>query len=48
MWQGLPLFEFSFDVPPGFALQSGVPEGVLVDSRFVEVNIHWVSEEKQF
>ena len=48
MWQCLPLFEFGFDVPPGFALQSGVPKGVLVDSRFVEVNIHWVSEEKQF
>lgn len=41
-----PLLKLNLGLPSGFALQSRVPEDVLVDNSFVQRNIHRISEEK--
>lgn len=39
-----PLLKLDLGLPPGFALESRVPEDILVDDSFVQRNIHRVSE----
>lgn len=39
-----PLLKLDLGLPPGFALESRIPEDVLVHNSFVQRNIHRVSE----
>lgn len=39
-----PLLKLNLGLSPGFALESRVPEDVLVDNSFVQRNIHRVSD----
>lgn len=38
-----PLLKLDLGLPPGFALESRIPEDILVDNSFVQRNIHRVS-----
>ena len=39
-----PLLKLDLGLPSGFALESRVPEDILVNNSFVQRNIHGVSE----
>lgn len=43
-----PLLKLDLGLPPGFALESRIPEDVLVDNSFVQRNIHRVSGRKRW
>lgn len=39
---GSPLLKLDLSLASGFALQSGVPEDILVDNGFVQGNVNWI------
>lgn len=44
--RNIPLLKLNLGLSPGFALQSRIPENILVDNSFVQRNVNRVPEQR--